>query len=93
MLLQDKGLERWLQPDAYELYGFTHIFPLLLLDKQLALAGLGVFFEATDIYSLQPYSPFNTSKDALLECLFLYWCLELKIYFKLLDSKQQPPEG
>lgn len=32
-LLQDKGMERWLQPDADKLYGFTHAFPSLHWDK------------------------------------------------------------
>lgn len=25
-LLQDKGMERWLQRDADKIYGFTHVF-------------------------------------------------------------------
>lgn len=43
-LLQDKGMERWLQPGADKLYGFTHVFLLLHLDKQSVLAGLFFFF-------------------------------------------------
>lgn len=89
-LLQDKGMERWLQPGADKLYGFTHVFLLLHLDKQSVLAGpffFFFFFQVTDFYSLQPHSPFNTSIAALLECLFLHWYFKLKIYFKLLESK------
>lgn len=85
-LLQDKGMERWLQRDADKMYDFTHVFPLLHLDKQSVFAGL-FFFYVTRFYSLQPHSPFNTSKATLLECLFLHWYFKLKIYFKLLDSK------
>lgn len=43
-LLQDKGMERWLQPGADKLYGFTHVFLLLHLDKQSVLAGPFFFF-------------------------------------------------
>lgn len=94
MLLQDRGIEKWLVPDADKWYSFTHVFPLLPLDKQSLLAGFSFFFFlVTVFFRLLPYSPFNPSKATLLECLFVYWHFKLKIYFKLLDSKLQPPEG
>lgn len=86
MLLQDRGIEKWLLPDADKWYSFTHVFPLLPLDKQSVLAGSS-FFLVTVFFSLQPHSPFHPSKATLLECLFVYWHFKIKIYFKLLDSK------
>lgn len=86
MLLQDRGIEKWLLPDADKWCSFTHTIPLLSLDKQSVLAGFS-FLLVTDFCTLQPRSPFNPSKATPLGCLFVYWHFKLKIYFKLLDSK------
>lgn len=43
MLLQDRGIVKWLLPDADKWHCFTHIFHLLPLDKQSVLAGFFPF--------------------------------------------------